>query len=146
MMNFNFKLERVLNYKETVEGYKKSKYGNVQKKLSDEENKLYTFNQYKSNLQNEKNSSATKTKVGNLAMYSNYINDITKKITKQEETITRTKEELEEAKKEMIEAVQEKKTFEKLKENEYEKYLYQVKKDEEKQTDTIVSYKSSAQK
>lgn len=31
MMNFNFRLERVLNYKETVEDYKKGEYGAAQK-------------------------------------------------------------------------------------------------------------------
>lgn len=145
MMNFNFRLEKVLNYKETVEDYKKGQYGTAQGQLNREESKLDTFNQYKSNLNDEKNSSATKTKVGNLAMYNNYINDITKKIIKQEEVVIETKKELEEAKKQMIVAVQEKRIFEKLKENEYEKHLYQVKKNEEKQIDTIVSYKTSTQ-
>jgi flagellar FliJ protein len=145
MMNFNFRLERVLNYKETVEDYKKGEYGAAQKKLNDEENKLNHFNQYKNNLKDEKNTSAAKTKAGNLAMYNNYINDVTKKIIKQEEMVTRTKKELEDAKEEMITAVQEKKSFEKLKENEYREHLYQLKKFEEKQTDTIVSYKTSTQ-
>ena len=145
MMNFNFRLERVLNYKETVEDYKKGEYGAAQKKLNDEENKLNHFNQYKNNLKDEKNTSAAKTKAGNLAMYNNYINDVTKKIIKQEEMVTRTKKELEDAKEEMITAVQQKKSFEKLKENEYREHLYQLKKCEEKQTDTIVSYKTSTQ-
>ena len=145
MMNFNFRLEKVLNYKETVEDYKKGKYGTAQKKLNQEENKLDNFHQYKNSLKDEKNLSATKTKVGSLAMYNDYINDITLKIKKQEEVVAKTKEELEEAKKEMISAVQEKKIFEKLKENEYEKHLYGMKKLEEKQVDTLVSYKTSTQ-
>jgi flagellar FliJ protein len=145
MMNFNFRLEKVLNYKETIEDYKKGKYGTVQRQLNREENKLYNFHQYKNNLKNEKNLSATKTKAGNLAMYNNYINDITLKIKKQEEIVAKTKEELEEAKEEMIFAVQEKKIFEKLKENEYEKHLYEMKKLEEKQVDTLLSYKTSTQ-
>lgn len=145
MMNFNFRLEKVLNYKGTVEDYKKGKYGTVQRQLNREENKLYNFHQYKNNLKNEKNLSATKTKAGNLAMYNNYINDITLKIKKQEEIVAKTKEELEEAKEEMIFAVQEKKIFEKLKENEYEKHLYEMKKLEEKQVDTLLSYKTSTQ-
>jgi flagellar FliJ protein len=144
-MNFNFRLEKVLNYKETIEDYKKGKYGTAQKKLNQEENKLDNFHQYKNSLKNEKNLSATKTKVGNLAMYNDYINDITLKIKEQEEIVTKTKEELEEAKEEMIFAVQEKKIFEKLKENEYEKHLYEMKKIEEKQVDTLVSYKTSTQ-
>ena len=64
MLNFNFRLEKVLNYKETVEGYKKTQYGTVQQKLNIEEDKLDDFNQYKNNLKSEKDLSATKTKVG----------------------------------------------------------------------------------
>lgn len=145
MMNFNFRLEKVLNYKKTMEDYKKSQYGTVQQRLNNEEDKLETFNQYKNNLKSEKNLSATKTKVGNLMMYNNYINDVATKIKFQEEVITETKEELEEAKEELVIALKEKKIFEKLKENEYEEHLYQVKKQEEKQTDTLVSYKTSTQ-
>ncbi len=144
MMNFNFKLEKVLKYKKTIENYKKNQYGTVQRRLNNEEDKLRTFNQYKNNLKNEKNLSATKTKVGDLMMYNNYINHVATKIKFQEEVITETKEELEEVKEELIIALKEKKIFEKLKENEYKEYLYQLKKQEEKQIDTLVSYKTSA--
>jgi flagellar FliJ protein len=145
MANFNFRLERVLNYKETVEGYKKSQYGVVQQRLHDEENKLDKINQYKNNIKYEKNMTAAKTKVGNLAMYNNYINDLSKRIRAQEQIVMETREDVNEAKEEMIAAVKEKKIFEKLKEHEYEEHLYQLKRDEEKQTDTITSYRSSTQ-
>ena len=146
MMNFNFRLERVLNFKETVEELKKAEYGSAQRRLNQEEDKLNSYNQYKSTIKDEKNLSASKTNVGNLAMYSDYIRDLDKKIKNQEEVVTNTKIKLEEVKEEMIEAVQDKKAFVKLKEKEYEKYLYQVKKQEEKQVDTIVNYKTSTQK
>lgn len=145
MTNFNFRLERVLNFKETVEVLKKAEYGTAQKRLNQEENKLDTYNQHKDTIKGEKDLSASNTKVGNLAMYSDYIRDLNKRIKDQEEIVINTKIQLEEVKEEMIEAVQEKKIFEKLKEKEYEKYLYQMKKLEEKQVDTIVNYKTSTQ-
>ncbi len=145
MVDFNFRLEKVLNYKKTLEDYKKSQYGVVQKKLFDEENKLAKFNQYKNSVKNEKNQTVTKTNIGNLAMYNNYINDLSRKIKLQERIVNKTRKDAEEAKEEMITAVKEKKIFEKLKEQEYEEYLYQLKRDEEKQTDAIVSYKTSTQ-
>lgn len=76
-------------------------------------------------------------------MYNNYINDLSRKIKSQEQIVNKTRKDAEEAKEEMITAVKEKKIFEKLKEQEYEEYLYQLKRDEEKQTDAIVSYKTS---
>ncbi|SHD77013.1 flagellar export protein FliJ [Schnuerera ultunensis] len=144
-MNFNFKLEKVLNYKRTIEDLKKNQYGVVQQRLNSEESKLDDFNRYKKNLLDEKNSTATKTKVGNLAMYSTYIEDVNTRIKEQAEVVTEIQKELEEKKEEMITAVQEKKIFEKLKENEYEKHLYEIKKREEKQNDAIISYKVSTQ-
>lgn len=145
MVNFNFRLERVLNYKKTVEDYKKSQYGMVQQRLHNEENKLDEFNQYKNSIKDEKNVTAVKTKVGNLAMYNNYINDLSKRIRAQEKVVTKTRDDANEAKEELIAAAKEKKIFEKLKEHEYEEHLYQLKRDEEKQTDTITSYRSSTQ-
>lgn len=145
MMKFKFRMERVLSYKQTIENHKKSQYGRAQQNLNNEEMKLNTINQYKENMKNEKNLSATKTNVGNLAMYNNYINNITIEIKSQEKIVVESLEEVEEAKKEMVHAVKEKKMFEKLRENEYEKYLYEVQKQEEKEVDTIVSYKTSTQ-
>lgn len=145
MVDFNFRLEKVLNYKKTLEDYKKSQYGIAQKKLFDEEDKLAKFNKYKNIVKNEKNQTVTKTNIGNLAMYNNYINDLSRKIKLQERIVNKTRKDAEEAKEEMITAVKEKKIFEKLKEQEYEEYLYQLKRDEEKQTDAIVSYKTSTQ-
>ena len=145
MMKFKFRMERVLSYKQTIENHKKSQYGRAQQNLNNEEMKLNTITQYKENMKNEKNLSATKTNVGNLAMYNNYINNITIEIKSQEKIVVESLEEVEEAKKEMVHAVKEKKMFEKLRENEYEKYLYEVQKQEEKEVDTIVSYKTSTQ-
>lgn len=145
MVDFNFRLEKVLNYKKTLEDYKKSQYGIAQKKLFDEEDKLAKFNKYKNIVKNEKNQTVIKTNIGNLAMYNNYINDLSRKIKSQEQIVNKTRKDAEEAKEEMITAVKEKKIFEKLKEQEYEEYLYQLKRDEEKQTDAIVSYKTSTQ-
>ncbi|NLW22281.1 MAG: flagellar export protein FliJ [Tissierellia bacterium] len=144
-MTFNFRLEKVLKYKKTVEDYKKNQYGIIKQRLDREENKLDKINRYKEGLQNEKNLSTVNTKVGNLAMYNDYINHINHEINIQKEIVSNTKKELEKAKKEMILAVQEKKVFEKLKENEYEKHLYNMKKQEEKLTDILVSYKTSTQ-
>lgn len=144
-MNFNFKLEKVLNYKRTIEDLKKNQYGIVQQRLNNEESKLDDFNKHKRNLLDEKNLSATKTKVGNLAMYNTYIKDVNTRIREQEEIITKIQKELAEKKEEMVIAVQEKKIFEKLKENEYEKHLYEIKKQEEKLNDAIISYKISTQ-
>lgn len=144
MVKFNFKLERVLNYKQTLEDYKKNKFGLVQQKLNKEEAILNDFNEYKKMILNEK-SSADEIKAGYLAMYNTYINNLNLKIKQQEKKVDETKIELERAKNEMISAVKEKKMFEKLKEREYENFTYDLMKEEEKLNDTIVSYRTTTQ-
>lgn len=142
-MKFNFRLERVLNYKKTVEDLKKNQYGSVKQRLNREENKLDSFIKHKKNLLNEKDSTIVKTRVGNLVLYNNYIKDINEKIENQKEIVSQVEKELQIKRAEMIDAIKEKKMFEKLKENEYEKYLYELKKEEEKLNDTIVNFKVS---
>ncbi|NLY76955.1 MAG: flagellar export protein FliJ [Tissierellia bacterium] len=144
MTKFNFKLERVLNYKKTVEDYKKNKFGLVQQKLNREEAILNDFNVCKESVLNEK-SNSNLMKVGHLALYNTYINDLNLKIQMQEQKVKEAEVELEKAKEEMIHAVKEKKIFEKLKENEFEKFTYELKKEEEKLNDTIVSFKATTQ-
>lgn len=145
MVNFDFKLERVLNYKKTVENFKKNKYGMMRQKLIKEEDKLNNFNDHKKTIIEEKNMSNIKIKAGDLAMYNSYINDLNIQIKKQEEIVIETKENLERAKDEMIVSIKEKKIFEKLKENKYEEYICELKKQEEKQNDTLLNYRISNQ-
>lgn len=144
-MGYNFKLEKVLNYKETIEDFKKVEYGDVHQKLNKEEEKLYDFNLYKENLISDKNKSTKRTNIGSLKLYNNFLQDISKNIENQEKIIDETKEELEKAKEELLIAMQEKKSFEKLKEKGYNEYLDESKKKEEKITDGIVTFNTNTQ-
>ncbi|SHI05226.1 flagellar export protein FliJ [Sporanaerobacter acetigenes] len=145
MDKFNFKLEKVLDYKKIIETDKKGEYGKAKQKLIKEENVLEDYNRYKDNIKNERNLSIYKTNIANLKLYNDHLLDIDRHILEQERVVDKTKEKLEIAKDELLEATKEKKTFEKLKENRYEEYLYSIKKEEEKIIDTIVTFKGSAQ-
>lgn len=143
MAGFNFKLERVLNYKETLENEKKSKFAQAKQKLAKEESLLDDYYKHKNLIVKEKNSVSNKIKAGELVLYNSYIDTINKRIENQKIIVTRTKGELEKAKDEMINAVKEKKIFQKLKENKYQEYIYQLGKEEEKIIDSLVSYKTT---
>lgn len=145
-MAYAFRLERVLTYKENVENLKKAEYGDVNRRLNTEEEILSNYNDHKDVLLNKKNESIKNTSVANLKLYSNYIQDITYTIKKQEGLICEIKEELEKTKEELLVAMQERKAFEKLKENDYDKFIEESKKDEEKIIDGIVSFNSNSQK
>jgi flagellar FliJ protein len=144
-MNYSFKLEKVLNYKENIEDLKKSKYGDINSRVNNEEERLIGFNQHKENLVVEKNKSVKNTSIGNLKLYNSYLQDISVTIQNQERKIEEMKVELEEAKEELLVAMQEKKAFEKLKENDYKEFIIESKKQEEKLLDGIVTFNTSQQ-
>lgn len=146
MMGYNFRLEKVLNYKENIENLKKAQYGDVNRRLNNEEEKLMNYNIHKENLLTKINESNKNTSVGNLKLYNNYLQDISSSIKKQESLISDIKDELEKTKEELLIAMKEKKAFEKLKENDYNEFLSEVKKKEEKIVDGIVTFNSTTQK
>lgn len=145
MMGYNFKLEKVLNYKETMEDFKKVEYGDVNQKLNKEEQILYDYNLRKQNLVNDKTNSSQKTNIGNLKLYNNYLHEISKNIEKQENIVDETKDELAKVKEELLVAMQEKKSFEKLKEKGYIEYIDESKKKEDKIIDGIVTFNINTQ-
>ena len=140
LSNYKFKFERVLNYKKTVENHKKSLYTEIQQTLNKEEEILLQYQKLKDNLLLDKNNKASKISMGSLKMYNDSIKDINELIKKQEQIIFKLNEKVYEAKEELVEAVKEKKIFEKLKENNYEAYLYESKKAEENLLDSLVSF------
>ncbi len=146
MMGYSFRLEKVLNYKENIENLKKAEYGDVNKRLNDEEEKLLNYSIHKEDLLVRKNESTKNISAGNLKLYNNYLQDISSNIKKQENIISDIKEELEKTKEELIIAVREKKVFEKLKENDYNEFLCEAKKNEDKIIDGIVTFNSTTQK
>lgn len=146
MMSYSFKLEKVLNYKENMENLKKTEYGDVNRRLNNEQEKLLNYNIHKESLLIQKKESSENTSVGNLKLYNNYLQDISSNIKKQESIISDIKEELEKTKEELLNAMKEKKVFEKLKENDYNEFLSEVKKNEEKLVDGIVTFNSTTQK
>jgi len=143
MAGFKFRLEKVLNYKETVENQSKIKFAQVKQKLTIEEALLNDFYNQKKSVIDRRNSSSKGIKVGELAMYNSYIGALNKRIEKQSLIVARTREELDRAKDDMVQAVTEKKIFEKLREIQYEEFIYKQGKEELKINDNFISYKTA---
>lgn len=144
MRGFSFKLDKVLNYKENIENIKKAEYGDINQKLIREEEKLLSYHTYKKDLLEKRNEHSKGTTINNLKLYNRVLEDISQAIKNQEKLILDIKKELEKSKEELLVAMQEKKSFEKLKENDYEEYIVEAKKSEEKIIDEIVSFKNSS--
>lgn len=146
MLGYNFKLEKVLNYKENIENVKKGEYGEVNSKLEKAQYKLTKYNNYRQNLISQKNNMMENTNIGSLKLYSDYLKSISNDIKKQEKLILDINIELKSAKEELMKAMQEKKTLEKLKEKNYNEFIQEANKDEEKITDAINSFKNNTQR
>ncbi len=144
-MGYNFKLEKVLNYKENIENFKKAEYGNMNQKLISAEERLEKFYSYKNKLITEKNENIKNINIANLKLYNNYLQDISTNIENQKHIIIEVKNELEKAKEELLVAMQERKSFEKLKENDYNEFITESKKNEDKIIDEIVTFNISTQ-
>lgn len=141
MEKFNFKLEKVLDYKGIVESYKKSSYGKIKRILAAEEDKLEKYCSLKENLKKERNMAINNISVGNFKLYNDYINEVDKAIEQQKEKVENIEKKVEVAKNELIVAAKDKRIFQKLKENQYDEYLFTLKKLDDKLTDSIVTFR-----
>ena len=144
MAGYKFKMQKLLDYKMSIEEEKKNELSLAIKRLEDEKSKLEELKQK----QNEMNNSfQEKTSCGmavnELKLLANYIDYYKRSIKEQRIKIKMAEDYLSTCREELIKAIQEKKMMEKLKEIDYRKYLYSEQKKEEKLVDDLVSFKES---
>lgn len=145
MGGYKFKLQKILEYKETVEGLKKSEYSVAIQKLNEEEEILSEYISRKSQIIKDREGKDGRISVGSLKLYNDYIVEITGMIEKQELVIDRAERLVEVAQQNLLEAMQEKKGFEKLKERDYEEFIEEEKREEAKMIDQIVTFNTNTQ-
>ncbi len=144
MAGYKFKMQKLLDFKISIEEEKKNELSLAIKRLEVEKSKLEELKQK----QNEMNNSfQEKTSLGmavnELKLLANYIDYYKRSIKEQRIKIKMAEDYLSTCREELIKAVQEKKMMEKLKEIDYKKYLYSEQKKEEKLVDDLVSFKES---
>jgi flagellar FliJ protein len=144
MAGYNFKLQKLLDYKISIEEQKKNELSLAIKRLEEEKGVLEEL----LNKQKEMDSKFQKKtsegiEVNELKLLVNYIDYYKRRIKSQRINIRMAEDYLESCRDELIKASQEKKMMEKLKEIDYEKYLYSEQKKEEKLVDDLVSFKES---
>lgn len=144
-MAFKFKLQKLLDYKRTVEGLKKTEYGDAIYRLGLEEEKLVSYSNQKLDIIQKKEASGKTVNIAELKMYNNYLGELNRKIENQEQLVRKKEKERDESQEELLFAMQERKAFEKLKEKEYKEYLIEEKRKEDKVVDEIVTYKTGTQ-
>lgn len=147
MARFIFKLQSVLNFKKQVENNLKNQLGNALRKLEEEKEVLNNFEKEKKKYISEIGSKAsTGVKIGLLRSYNSYISFIRQEILNQCERIKSVQEIVDKYREELIQAMKSRKILETLKEKQYEEYLREERKKEQKIIEEVINFKMSSQK
>lgn len=141
-MAYKFKMMNILNYKEQLEREKKDEFSSVSTLYHKEMEMLGALEKEKVSAIQNQNLSKKSNDINEIKAYQKYIDSLTDKILIQMKLVKKISDDLEVAKKEMLVAMQEKKVMEKLKEKDYQNYLNDEKRVEEKMIDGIVTFKS----
>lgn len=143
-MSFKYKFQNLLNYKKTLENFKKSEYGKALHIYHREEENLEEIKSKKDEIVNTKTNGES-VNVGTLRMYNDYLNKICQDIDHQKIVVEKCKKTMEETQEKLVEAMKEKKMFEKLREKEYGEFMEEEKRQEAKVIDEIVTFRTKTQ-
>lgn len=144
-MSFKFRLQNLLDLKESIEKQKKEEFGNAMFVLNREEDILQAMIKEKISAIERREKDKENLKIERVRQYTLYIEMISQKIKNQEIKVEELRIVAEEKKEIMLEAIKETKSFEKLKEHDYEVFLEEEKKIEEKLNDSIVTFNTMKQ-
>ncbi|SEF48333.1 flagellar FliJ protein [Caloramator fervidus] len=128
MNKFNFKLQKVLEFKTSLEEKKKQEFAEELRRYYNEENKLKELIDKKHHLINNSIKFKTAVEYQNYVRYLNYID---KMIENQTIVLNQVKANVENARNELIKAVKDKNIIEKLKEKAYREFLEEANKKEQ---------------
>lgn len=139
-MGFRFKLQRVLDLKLKQEDEKKNQIATLMQAIKTKEDELEALisekKQKEFSLNDNRKRGISILEIRNINQYLLFLD---KKINTLRFEISSLESNLNQKRLEYLE-LQKRKTFEKLKEKDYEKYLYNEKKEEEKMIDQIVTF------
>ncbi|WP_347450848.1 flagellar export protein FliJ [Acetoanaerobium noterae] len=140
-MGFRFKLQRVLDLKLKQEDEKKNQIATLIQAIKTKEDELEALisekKQKEFSLNDNRKRGISILEIRNINQYLLFLD---KKINTLRFEISSLESNLNQKRLEYLELQKERKTFEKLKEKDYEKYLYNEKKEEEKMIDQIVTF------
>ena len=144
MAAYKFRLQKVLDLRDTIESEKKNEFGLAMKRLENEKEKMRQLEAEMESYCGEfEENTAKGILVDQLKVILNSIEYYKRNIKNQAVKIKMAQDYLETCRQELIKATQERKMMEKLKEIDYKKYLYSEQKKEEKIVDDLVSFKES---
>lgn len=145
MKKFKFSLEPLLNVKKGLEKTQKAQIQKIQQQIHIRENEAAAIESEISGLhQSLENELKGKVNIEDLIQYDRYMLKLTDNLKEKRNEIAKLTEEKEECQKALIEITKEIKILEKLREKQYSQYLYELEREQEKETSDFVSFVTSS--
>jgi len=140
MAKFIFKLQSVLNLRKQKEDSIKNELAVAIRKLEAERRKLFELENTLEDSVREFNEKAKKTTVHELIEFNEYLSLLNSRIKSQKENVNNAAKYVDKVREELVKAMKDRKILEKLKDRQYEEFLLERKRLEQKTNDEIVSF------
>ncbi|HOQ06578.1 MAG TPA: flagellar export protein FliJ [Clostridiales bacterium] len=140
MAKFIFKMQSVLNIRKQKEDSIKNELADAMRKLEAEKRKLAELEDRLENTVREFNEKTKKSTVHELIEFNEYLSVLNSRIRSQKENVNIAAQYVDKVREELVKAMKDRKILEKLKDRQYEQFLMEQKKLEQKTNDEIVSY------
>ncbi|MFC1725553.1 flagellar export protein FliJ [candidate division KSB1 bacterium] len=140
MRRFSFRMQRILNIKQSMEELRKNEFGLANRKLLEEKVKEEKINENIGSYQ-KMFADLTKKKISPIYLYSHsrYQSFLLAELDRKREDIKQSQNELEKQREKLNQAIKERKTLEKLKEKNFENYKFEFEKEDQKEIDESTS-------
>ncbi len=139
-MAFQFRYQRILDIRELEEDQEKARFAEIQQKLSAEKRKLREHKQELQDLlSSEGKNRKNQTNVQNFLQLQRYASLLENRISRQQRVVEEWQEKLDKQRKKLIEASQQRQVMDKLKENDFEEFQEEIRKEEERQNNEIAN-------
>ena len=147
MAKFVYKMQSLLNVKSKLEEQAKNEYSAAQARLREEQDRLrILYERLEGYLEEGRQLRSKALNVVDLRSNTEAQERIKEFIEIQKLEVRKAEEIVEEARIKLVEAQKERKTQEKLRERAFDEFLLEIKKEENKEVDELVSYKYSQKK
>lgn len=144
MAKFKFRLQNILSVKEKLENQAKAEYGLEMAKLHEEQDRKMQMEQKKLQMQNVLIDLLNATlDIPQIRKMERGIEMLKEDIILQKQVIIQQKQQVKKARKKLDQAMQERKTYEKLKEKAFDAFKLEINAAEQKEVDELLSFTHS---
>ncbi|MGM0471507.1 MAG: flagellar export protein FliJ [Bacillota bacterium] len=140
MQEFEFKLDKVLEYNQQEEDMIQQRLAQIRSKLQETQEKLQRLINTKSEIQAELRENETKgVNVQQAVMYRNYLEELNLQINQQRQVVSQIEERFKQCRQELLEKTKDCQMLDKLKEREYQAHRQENFKKEQKIIDELAT-------